>query len=156
MRDAVKIFHPQQLTTDEQGECVTLIVDGGAVKRAFVEDSFPRSIAVAVKRSGADIVGVGAIKPVRRSYTKKVARKSGVELDPETHELGYVAVKPRHRGLGIAHVIVQKLVSDREATLYATTSNRSMRSLLERSGFVRQGNEWTGDNCNKLSLWVRE
>ena len=111
---------------------------------------------VAVKRSGAEIVGVGVIKPARPRYTETVAKRSGAELHPEMLELGYIVVKEEYRGHGISRAIVQVLHSAHEAPLFATTSDARMKRTLERFGFVRRGNEWTGDRGSVLSLWVRE
>ena len=147
---------PSQLTVAETKACVALIAKGGAVSRTFVEQWFPRSIVVAVKQSGAEIVGVGVIKPTRRHYTETVAQQSGAELRPEMHELGYVVVKEEHRGHGISRAIVRALCSAHEAPLFATTSNALMQHTLERFGFVKRGTEWTGGSGKLLSLWVSE
>ena len=147
---------PAQLTKAEMRECVTLIVDGGAVDRDFVERWFPRSTVVAVKRSGAKIVGVGVIKPKRPCYTGTVAKRSRAGLNPEIHELGYVTVKKEHRRQGISRAIVDALLSAHEAPLFATTSNAAMKRTLEGFGFVREGIKWSGNQGSVLSLWVRE
>ena len=145
-----------RLTEAERNECVALILEGGAVERASsVRKWFPRSIRVAVKRSGGEIIGVGVIKPIRRRYANNVAMRSDAELDPETHELGYVAVKQQYRGRGISSAIVRELASAHGAALFATTWNARMISPLEQSSFVRKGSEWVGSRRNRLSLWVR-
>ena len=131
-----------------------LITEGGAVNADYVERWFPLSVVVAVKWSGAEVVGVGVIKPPR-PHTATVARQSGSELNPKMHEMGYISVKEGHQGQGISRDIVEALHSAHEAPLYATTSNKRMRSTLERCGFVRQGNDWPGDEGSMLSLWVR-
>ena len=154
--NAVMIRRPSQLTDTERMECVALIAEGDAVDRVFVKKWFPLSIAVALKLSGAEIVGIGVIKPIRQGYAKTVAKRSGFELDPEMHEIGYITVREDHRRHGIALAIAQALDSEHETPLFATTSNESMKRALGRCGFVRQGNEWTGDRGSVLSLWVRE
>ena len=154
--NAVMIRRPSQLTEPERRECVALIAEGDAVGRAFVKKWFPRSIAVALKLSGAEIVGIGVIKPVRRGYAKTVAKRSGSELDPEMHEMGYITVREDHRRRGIAFAIAQALDSEHKAPLFATTSDESMKRTLGQRGFVPRGNEWTGDRGSVLSLWVRE
>ena len=119
-----------------------------------VEKWFPLSVVVAVKWSGAEVVGVGVIKPPR-PHTATVARQSGSELHPKMHELGYISVKEGHQGQGLSRDIVEALHSAHEAPLYATTSNERMRRTLERCRFERQGNDWRGNDGSKLSLWVR-
>ena len=157
MRYAVAIVRPSELTTVETRECVKLIVDGGAVGRTFVEQWFPGSIQVAVTRLGAEIVGVGVIKPGDRPHTATVAGQSGAELPPGVDELGYVAVKEEHQGQRISRDIVQALLSEHDGPLFATTWNARMRRTLVKVGFVQRGKGWpaTGGG-NTLSLWVRE
>ena len=150
------ITRPSQLTERDRRSCVALIAEGDAVAGAFVNEWFPRSIVVAVKRSGAEIVGVGAIKPTRRHYATTVAERSGFELNPEMHEMGYITVREDHQGCGIARDIVQALDSEHEPPLFATTSNESMKRILGEFGFVRRGKGWTGDRGGVLSLWIRD
>ena len=133
---------------------MALIAEGGAVNRAYVEEWFPLSVVVAVKWSGAEVVGVGVIKPAR-PHTATVARQSDFKLHPKMRELGYITVKDEHQGQGISRAIVKALHSAHEAPLYATTSDERMRRTLERCGFVRRGNEWPGNDGSMLSLWVR-
>ena len=147
---------PAQLTEAEKKECEALIVEGGAVSSDYVNRWFLRSIEVAVKRSGPDIVGVGVIKPFRPCYTANVARRSGSDLISETHELGYVTVKKAHRRRGISRAIIQALLSAHEGPLFATTSNAAIKCTLKRFGFVQRDNEWPGSRDSVLSLWVRE
>ena len=150
------ITRPSQLTERDRRNCVALIAEGDAVDGAFVNKWFPRSIVVAVKRSGAEIVGVGVIKPTRRHYAKTVAERSGFELDPDMHEMGYITVREDHQRRGIARDIVKALDSEHEPPLFATTSNESMKRILGEFGFVRRGNGWTGDRGGVLSLWIRD
>ena len=151
---ASMIRRPAQMTERDRRTCVALIVEGDSVDRAHVKEWFPRSIMVAVKRSGGDIIGVGAIKPPR-PYTKRVAERSGFDLDPEMHEMGYITVREDHQGRRISRAIVQALDSEHEAPLFATTSSEAMKRTLRRFRFERRGTEWTGDRGSVLSLWVR-
>ena len=152
MRFAVTVVSPSELTTVETRECVKLIVDGGAVRRTFVEQRFPASIYVAVTRLGAEIVGVGVIKSGDHPHTTTVAGLSGVELPPDVDELGYVAVKEEHQGQRISHNMVRELLSEHDGPLFATTGNARMIGTLVRVGFVQQGEKWDAD---RLSLWVK-
>jgi len=115
----------------------------------------PHSIMVALRRSGADIIGVGAIKPPR-PYTKRVAERSGFDLDPEMHEMGYITVREDHQGRRISRAIVQALDSAHEAPLFATTSSEAMKRTLRRFRFEQRGTDWIGYRGSVLSLWVRD
>ena len=135
---------------------MALVKEGDAVNRNSVDEWFPRSIVFAVERLGAEIIGVGVVKP-EREYTKRVAERSGFELSPKMCELGYVAVKEEHRRRGIAGDIVRELLSSHGVPLFATTSNSAMERTLKRNGFVERGRKWTSDRDNtELSLWVIE
>ena len=150
------IRSPAQLTKAEKRECVALIVEGGAVDRESVEQWFPRSVLVAVQRWASAIVGVGVIKPVRRRYTERVAKRSGAELQLGIHELGYITVREGYRGQGMSRAIVQALLAAHEGPLFASTSNVWMIRTLKQFGFAQRGNTWCGNRRDELSLWVRE
>ena len=130
---AIVIQHPSQMTERDRTTCIALIVEGDAVDHAYVEEWFPRSIVVAVRRLDAEIVGVGVIKPSRRGYAKQVAARSGYGLDPEMHELGYITVREDHRRRGIARAVVQTLDTEHEAPLFATTGRSRLRIFLVNS-----------------------
>jgi hypothetical protein len=118
-----------------------------------VNTELPFATLIVVAHHGDQIVGVGAIKRVRPDYTSKIAQRSGVFLDPDTPDLGYVAVDSTHRGNNLSDFIVEKLLSKHRGPLFATTFNDLMKKTLTRAGFVQKGNEWAGQN-GQLSLWM--
>jgi hypothetical protein len=83
----VKACAPSDLTEDELAACVAIIKKGGAVNLASVKKELPQSGAVVIARKGNLVVGVGAIKRVRRSYAASVSTRSGVIFPPDTQEL---------------------------------------------------------------------
>ena len=99
---------------------------------------------------GAEVAGVGVIKPARR-HTVTVARPSGFELHPPTRELGYISAKDERQGRGISRAIVEALHFAHEVPLFATTSNERMLRTLVRCGLARQGNDWCGDDGSMSS-----
>src|SRR5258708_27907274 len=89
---AVKPHAMGDLAEAELVACIAIIKRGNAVNPRSVEAELPRASVVAVARKGPQIVGAGAIKRIRRAYASRIADRSGVSFDPETPELGYVAV----------------------------------------------------------------
>jgi hypothetical protein len=109
---------------------------------------------LAIARTNGQIVGAGAIKPVRKEYAAKVARDSGVEFPPETLELGYVAVHRDHRNRGLSHRIASALVSNLTCRLFSTTDEEWMKRVLAKTGFSKKGKEWQGAR-GVLSYWEK-
>jgi GNAT superfamily N-acetyltransferase len=151
----VKELSPGDLTATNFAVCVAVIKKGEAVDWKWAARELPLAVALAIAYKGAQIVGVGAVKRVRRKYATEVSSKSGVDFPPETLELGYVAVDPDHRRHGLSHRIVKALLSQYAGRLFATTYNDHMKKTLENAGFVRKGKEWKGRRF-MLSFWDKE
>lgn len=149
---------PSDLADGDLGACIAIIQCGDAVDPESAGEELGRSEVIAIARKGANIVGVGAIKRLRTGYALTIAssRKSGSSFDPNTLELGYVAVDAQHRKRGLSHRIVAELLSKHQGRLFATTSNEGMKKTLDDAGFVRKGREWRGQKHNQLSLWIKE
>jgi hypothetical protein len=156
MKYDVKSHLPNQLSKDEIARCLSIIREGGAVDSASAKKQLPRARAVAVVRSGDEIVGVGAIKQARPSYASRVAKKSGFSFDRNMLELGYVARDKSHRGHNLSRQIVSELLSAFPGTpLFATTSSLKMKETLKGAGFEHHGKEWLGRAKKRLSLWIK-
>ena len=151
----VKACAPWDLSETDLVTCFAIIRSGEAVDPATMRSVLPRALALVLARKGDRIVGVGAIKPVRFLYASKIAKRSGVRFDPQTPELGYVAVDTGHRGYRLSHRIVAKLLSKHHGPLFATTAAEPMKRTLAKARFVKQEHEWDGRSA-KLSLWLRE
>jgi len=149
---------PGDLSDGDLGACIAIIQCGDAVDPESADEELGRSEVIAIAREGANIVGVGAIKRLRTGYASTIAssRKSGSSFDPNTSELGYVAVDAQHRNRGLSHRIVAELLSKHQGRLFATTSNEGVKKTLAGAGFVRKGREWRGQKHNQLSLWIKE
>jgi predicted GNAT family N-acyltransferase len=135
--------------------CFAIIEQGEAVDVDSMKRDLPRSSVLAIARKGGDIVGTGAIKPVRKGYAAKVSRKSGVKFPPETPEFGYVAVDEDHRQRDLSYRIVEALLSRYVGRLFATTDAIGMKKALARYGFAKKGDEWKGER-GMLSYWERQ
>jgi GNAT superfamily N-acetyltransferase len=150
----VRADSPANISEQDLAACLSIIKVGGAVDPKSAERSLSIASMLAVVRIDRQVVGVGAVKPIRPGYAAKVAEKSGTEFDSNTPELGYVAVHPDHQNNKLATRIVRELLSANGGTLFATTSNPWMKSTLERAGFAQRGDEWSG-NSGRLSLWIK-
>lgn len=144
----------KDLSQAEVEACFAIIEVGEAVDVQTMKRDLPRSSVLAIARKGDQIVGVGAIKPVRKRYAAKVARNSGFPFPPETLELGYVAVDEAHRDRGLSYRIVEALLSRHVGRLFATTDAIGMKKALSKYGFEKRGTEWPGDR-GMLSYWER-
>jgi hypothetical protein len=134
---------------------VAIIKKGDAVDPESAERELPLARALAVVRKGDEIIGIGAIKRLRRGYASMVSERSGKEFPSQTPELGYVAIHPDHRGNKLSLRITDALLSGNNGgTIFATTSSRRMKATLGRSGFTHEGSEWEGDS-GLLSLWLK-
>ena len=149
---------PGDLTDGELAACIAIIKRGDAVDPESTDEELGQSKMIAIARKRADIVGVGAIKRVRTGYASTIgsARKSGSPFDPNTSELGYIAVQADHRKRDLSHRIVAELLSKHQGRLFATTSDDGMKKTLTGAGFVREGREWRGQKHNLRSLWIKE
>lgn len=151
---AVEYCSFNKLGEEERATCVDIVTAGGAVKLVYAEAELPLAPVVALVRSGQEIVGVGAIKRIR-PYTASVARYSGYPFNPNTNELGYVAVDDKHENRGLSSRIVTALLSKHDGPLFATTDDDRMKNTLRKAGFQMKGHEWDGDRgC--LSLWLKD
>jgi predicted GNAT family N-acyltransferase len=135
--------------------CIAIVRNGNAVDPDSAAAEVRHAKLLAVARREDSIVGVGAIKRVRNSYTAAVANRSGATLESDTPELGYVAVDGQHRGHDLSHHIVAELLSKYRGRLFATTSSDRMKVTLAKAGFIQMGCEWDG-HSGQLSLWTRE
>jgi hypothetical protein len=144
----VKACAPKELTRADLESCFAIIGDGGAVNVNTMRRDLPNSSLLAIACTGGRIVGVGAIKPVRKPYAAKVAKNSGVEFPPDTLELGYVAVQSAHRNRGLSQRIVLVLVSSLADRLFATTDEEN----AFKSGIFEKGQRMAWAERNAVIL----
>lgn len=147
---------PSQVSLKDLSRCIGLVKAGEAVDPDSAAVEIPRAQLLAIPSAGKLIVGVGAIKRRRPGYSLEIADRSGVSFDPNTSELGYVAVDPQNRGQRLSGRIVQELLSHHEGALFATTSSERMEKTLAHAGVVQMGSEWEGRKNQRLSFWIRE
>ncbi len=144
-----------ELSKGEFVACIAIIKSGRAVNLDSAAAELLKAPLVAIARSGDTIVGVGAVKRVRKGYALAIAGYSGTVFDSGTSELGYVAVDRDHWGHRLSHRIVAALMSQRRDAMFATTDSEPMKKTLARAGFTKKGHEWRGEK-GTLSLWIKK
>ncbi len=97
----IKASTPSQFSLKNLSHCIGIVRTGDAVDPVAAALELPRAEILALASTGNLIVGVGAIKRRRPEYARQIAESSGVSFDPNTSELGYIAVDPEHRGSAI-------------------------------------------------------
>jgi len=157
MMDDIQCFAGSRLSEKDRAACISLIVEGGAVKLTKAEVGLPQAKVVAINRVGQEIVGVGAIKRWSPQRASILAGESEFPLDPHSHELGYIVVKEGYKEQKRSHRITAALLSEfQERPLFATTSAKYMKQTLSKAGFVQRGKEWRGTRGDQLSLWIKD
>lgn len=135
--------------------CLALIEEGGAVDVKSAAVTMMRSRVIILARTGGNVIGVGVMKPYRQDYAAAITEKCGATPPEGAPELGYVAVDINYRCHGIAHQIMTALCAGHQGDLFATTSDKTLKKYMEKSGFAMVGHEWDGKRGDQLSLWVR-
>ncbi len=152
----IKASTPSQVSLKTLSHCIGIVRTGNAVDPVAAALELPRAEILALASTGNLVVGVGAIKRRRPEYARQIAESSGGSFDPNTSELGYIAVDPEHRGQRVSERIVGELLAKHAGPLFATTSSERMKRALARVGFVERGDGWPGRNGEQLSLWIKE
>lgn len=97
----------------------------------------------------ADVVAVAGLKRPRSSYVSRVFEAAGAVRQSDPVELGWVFVKPSHRGQGLGRRLMKALLAiPPEAHVFATTvsANTAMQTLLAEFGFAQIGAEYKSGN----------
>lgn len=152
----IRVRLPSKIPLRDLSRCIKIVQRGDAVDPDSASVELPRSQILVFALAGGHIVGVGAIKRRRPAYACQIAERSGASFDPNTLELGYVAVEPNHRSRGLSELIVHELLAHHPDPLFATTSSERMKRTLTRLGFAERGGTWPGRNGEQLSLWLKE
>jgi predicted GNAT family N-acyltransferase len=138
-------------------EFISLVEEGGAINLDSVKAKLPKAEKVAFIEREGKFVAVAAKKQAIASYCESIALKSGYALQSITPELGYVTVSNSCRGQHLSGKVVRRVLFEfGEGPVFATTSDKKMKSVLARSGFRWVGHEWRSERTNELlSLWIR-
>lgn len=150
---------PSDFSNEDIGAAAYLIKTGGALPAtvAKILERIERSRTLGLFCAGSMVVGVVSIKEPYPNYRKKVFTKAEVELSSfsTSPELGYVTVLEGWRGRKLAQKLVEAALGEISEACYATTDDDSMKAILSKAGFCRQGVEWKGAR-GLQSLWTLE
>ena len=152
---------PNAFSLDERRRFCELVELGGEVDPIFLQQNVENAQALVFARSRGRLLGVAALKCPNLIYRKKVAAKSGFDLDSDVYpfEIGYVFVQENDRGSGISHRLVAATLDESEgkrAFATARSDNLGMLRTLDRASFSRVANDYPGRNAGTfIRLLVR-
>src|SRR5271157_1601526 len=99
------------MSADERQAFQDQVEKGGEVDSGGLADRMREAYLLAYAVQGDQIVAVGAVKRPADSYVRKISRRSGVDLNGYTAELGWIHVMPEFRGQHLASRISEGLCS---------------------------------------------
>lgn len=139
-------------------EFVELVREGGAVLAASIKGKLRKAEKVAFVERGGRMIAAAAKKLASPNRAQDISKKSGYQVHGDVPELGYVAVSKDCRGQGLSTKVVRRVLFEfGDATVFATTSNQKMKSVLAHHGFEWVGHEWDSERAGeRLSLWIKE
>jgi hypothetical protein len=131
---------------------------GGVPGGPALETNLAAAKRLLVIRVNDSVIAVGAIKTPQATYKDRVSKNSGIDVRGYDNEIGYVCVASQYRRHGLAEIIVDRLLANFAAPLFATTGNKRMKEINQARNFVQQGNPWSGRQDGPepvLMLYVR-
>jgi hypothetical protein len=139
-------------------EFVELVKEGGAVRAASIKGKLPKAEKVAFVERGGRMIAAAAKKLASPSRAQNISENSGYQLHGDVPELGYVAVSGDCRGQGLSTKVVRRILFEfGDTTVFATTSDKKMKSVLAHNGLSWVGHEWDSERAGeRLSLWIKE
>jgi GNAT superfamily N-acetyltransferase len=102
-----------------------------------------------------ELIGLAAIKQPFKTYREKILK--GWSLPEFKYELGYVALVPSYRGLGLSSSLIQEALYRFDYNVFSTvdTSNKAMAKTLRQNGFEFSLNFYAELDPKKLmSLFI--
>jgi len=100
------------------------------------------------------IIGVCVIKNKNKDYVNRIKARAGFSSDHTIlYEIGYLYVKPENRKKGTASVLLARLCEISQFhSLFATTSNDSVKRMLIENGFEQCGRQYPSEINSKCML----
>lgn len=152
---------PNSFSRDERRRFVELVELGGEVDLDALQQNVENARALVFARSNGRVLGIAALKRPKLNYRKKIAAKSGFDLDSDLYlfELGYVFVQQEARGSRLSHRLVASALDQtdgRQVFATARTHNIGMLCTMRRAGFLQVGNDYSGRRDGTfIRLFVR-
>lgn len=142
-----EIKKPSECSKQEVENFFDLVKKGDEVQTHGLKGLIDKAIFLAFHYEKSALVGVVGLKQPNKSYKDKIFRKAGVpqESDNYDYEIGWAFTEIEYRGHRICPNLVDKLISKSPSqNIYATTKNESMKKILKRKGFKKNGHKYNG------------
>jgi GNAT superfamily N-acetyltransferase len=159
----VRAGPPREFAEKQIADFKALVLSGSRVAKETLSNLVRDAPRLAVILFDEEIVGCAAIKKPIDNYRTRAFKSSGLEdnLSDYPLELGWVVVKPAHRGKGLASRLVQALFQDQEITgVYATSQARdaNMHRTLLKFGFKKLGVPYDSkeEAGEKISVFLKK
>lgn len=159
---AVTVGEPTAFSRAQLDDFVSLVLEGGEVQGAGLEERVAAAPQLAFLRLGDCLVGVGGLKTPSNGHRRQVEAGANFALPPEQvpYELGWIFILPSARNLKLSLPLCRPLVAAAGSHgVFATSrvSNVGMHRTLDKLGLLRQGAEWRSQLGNEnLALFVRQ
>lgn len=140
----------EKCSSEEVSDFVNLVIKGGEIdKVGFSNRVKENSKLLGFVWINNELASVAAIKTPLRSYHERIFRKAGVPdiISEYPLEYGWAYTTEAHRRKGLANRLAKLLINSfPETNIYATAaiSNKGSHRLLEKSGFIKNGDPYLG------------
>jgi predicted GNAT family N-acyltransferase len=134
--------------------CAEILKEGAAIDVGSAERGLGSAKKIVLAKKGKEIIALATLKALRPKYAAKIALQSSATIEPNTIELGYVAVRRAYRGKGLGRDVIRVLLEGVKDPLFATTASVTMARILSEHGFTKSGKPWSG-TVGRLTLWKR-
>ncbi|MGH9774231.1 MAG: GNAT family N-acetyltransferase [Candidatus Acidiferrales bacterium] len=163
MNGPIKVFdrNPKDCEAKEIGDFMALVLAGGEVTAAGLEDRIRSAARLFFLDVGCCLCGIAALKCPEEGYRKGISNKSGVPLSEAEYpfELGWVFVMPSARGRKFSQDLTRTAIAvagDKGVFATSRTDNIGMHSSLAKCGFLPTGAPYPSTRGEyKLQVFVR-
>lgn len=135
--------------------CTEILKEGAAVDVRSAKRGLGSAKKIVLAKNGKEIIALAALKAFRPQYAERIALQSSTSIEPDTIELGYIAVRQTYRGKGLGRDIIRALLEGVKDPLFATTTSAAMGKILSAENFTKSGKPWDGQT-GRLTLWKRK
>jgi len=152
----IKVLKPEKCSSDQLNAFFGLVIEGNQVSRNGLMKRIKAADFLSFCELDNKVIGVASIKNPDNNYKKSTFKSANVEelADKFDYEIGYAVTKETHRRRGISEQLIKSLINNSTTkSFYATTKNDGMRSLLEKVGFSKLGDDFLNDNNETLTLY---
>lgn len=159
MEFVTQIREPADLTRQELDEVYSLVLGAGEVSGQTLRQLLSSSHYIGTITVDDGLVSVGAIKRPLSNHIDEIECGSGVILDNNAAELGYLVTVERYLRQGLSEALSAQLLSRyRVGLVYATTrtDNPRPQGLLRKLEFEEVRQRWASKQKpgETLTLWL--